>query len=451
MAPSPRYPTPSSPVDLSPLGAPLTFPFSGKTAPNRFLKAAMSERLSSWSPTDLAARGIPSAALANVYRRWGAGGWGVVLTGNVMLALDQLEAVGSSVIPRDAAPTAGDARFEGFAAVARAAKESGDGSLLVAQVSHPGRQCESRIQKDPVSASDVQLKGSVLGMTFEKPHAASAEEIRGFVDGFAHAAEYLEKAGFDGVELHGAHGYLLAQFLSETTNRRTDEYGGSLENRARLIIEIGQEIRRRTSPSFILGIKLNSVEFQEKGFQPEEAKKLCALLEENKFDFVELSGGTYEQLGFKHERESSRKREAFFLEFADMIAPALTKTKTYVTGGFKTGAAMVDALKSVDGVGLGRPACQEPRLPKDLLQGKVQSAIQQRPPDNDFALSNVVAGSQMRQLGKDHEPIDMSDEENEKAFMKDLGAWGEKMAKDSDMVHCGFVDIESVKPIPYVY
>lgn len=133
-----------------------------------------------------------------------------------------------------------------------------------------------------------------------------------------------------------------------------------------------------------------------------------------------------------------------------MIAPALTKTKTYVTGGFKTGAAMVDALKSVDGVGLARPACQEPRFPKDLLQGKVESVIQQRPPENDFALSTVIAGSQIRQLGKGHEPIDMSDEENEKAFMKDIGAWGEKMAKDSDMVHCGFVDIESAKPVPYV-
>lgn len=232
MASPPRYPTPASPVDVSPLGAPLTFPFSGKTAPNRFLKAAMSERLSSWSPTDPSARGVPSAALANAYRRWGAGGWGVVLTGNVMIALDQVECAGNPVIPRDAAPTAGDARFEGFAAVARAVKESGDGSLIVAQVSHPGRQCESRIQKDPVSASDVQLEGSVMGMTFCKPHAASADEIRGFIDGFAHAAEYLEKAGFDGVKLHGAHGYLLAQFLSETTNRRTDEYGGPLENRA---------------------------------------------------------------------------------------------------------------------------------------------------------------------------------------------------------------------------
>jgi 2,4-dienoyl-CoA reductase-like NADH-dependent reductase (Old Yellow Enzyme family) len=169
---------------------------------------------------------------------------------------------------------------------------------MVGQVSHPGRQVEARIQKNPVSASDVHLDKEVMGLKFAKPRAATSEDIARFIEGWAHAAEYLEKAGYDGIELHGAHGYLLAQFLSPSTNLRTDKYGGSLENRARLIVEIAQEIRRRTSPSFILGIKMNSVEFQEKGFQPEEAKELCSILEANKFDFIELSGGTYEALGF---------------------------------------------------------------------------------------------------------------------------------------------------------
>lgn len=132
-----------------------------------------------------------------------------------------------------------------------------------------------------------------------------------------------------------------------------------------------------------------------------------------------------------------------------MITPALKQTKTYVTGGFKTAGAMVDALKTVDGVGLARPACQEPRLPKDILEGKVKAAIKQRPDDNNFGLTNVVAGSQIRQMGKDHEPLDMSSEENEKAFMEDMGAWGDKMSKDSDMVNYGYVDIETAQSIPY--
>ena len=126
-----------------------------------------------------------------------------------------------------------------------------------------------------------------------------AQEIEDVIEGFAHAAEYLEKAGYDGIQLHCAHGYLLAQFISQTTNKRTDKYGGSLANRARVLIDIANAIRKRTNPDFILSIKLNSVEFQEDGIQPEEARELCAILEQNRFDFVELSGGTYQQLAFE--------------------------------------------------------------------------------------------------------------------------------------------------------
>ena len=173
-----------------------------------------------------------------------------------------------------------------------------------------------------------------------------------------------------------AHGYLLAQFISQTTNRRKDKYGGSIENRARILIEIAEAVRKRTKPSFSLSIKLNSVEFQDEGFQPEEAKHLCTILEDNGFDFVELSGGTYQEMAFEYKRESTRKREAFFLEWAELIALALKKTKVYVTGGFKTVGAMINALSACDGVGLARPACQEPRLPRDILSGKVKGAIE---------------------------------------------------------------------------
>lgn len=161
------------------------------------------------------------------------------------------------------------------------------------------------------------------------------------------------------------------------------------------------------------------------------------MLEQNKFDFVELSGGTYESLAFVHKRESSRKREAFFMEFADSIAPALQKTKVYVTGGFKTVGAMAHALQTVDGIGLARPVCQEPHLCKDILEGKVKGAIKQRLNEDNFGLTNVAAGTQIRQIGKDQDPIDLSQEKNEKAFMQDMGSWAEKMAKDSEHVNYG--------------
>lgn len=437
---------PSDTKDAGPLAQPLKFEFSGKTAPNRFLKAAMTERLSSWDPENKEKRGIPSEELIRVYQRWGEGGLGLILTGNLMIDFDDLEAPGNAIIPPQT-PFEGK-RFEAFKEMAKQSKAHG--SLVVGQVSHPGRQVESRLQPNPLSASDIQLEGEVMGMKFAKPHAASEDEIKEVVNGFTHAAEFLHKTGYDGIELHGAHGYLLAQFLSKTTNKRTDQYGGSLENRARIILEIAQSIRQKLPPSsgFMVGIKINSVEFQEGGFTTDEAKELCVLLEQNQFDFVELSGGTYQSLAFAHKRESTKKREAFFLEFADKITPGLQKTKTYITGGFKTIDGMVNALKTVDGVGLARPVCQEFHLTKDMLEGKVSGAVEQKVDQDNFGLTNVVAGTQMRQVGKDQEPIDMSVQENVDAFMQDMGAWGEKMGS-GDASNYGYVDIEHAKTTPY--
>lgn len=286
-----------------------------------------------------------------------------------------------------------------------------------------------------------------MGMEFAKPRAATQEDINKVIDGFAHAAEYLEKAGYDGIQLHGAHGYLLAQFLSPTTNNRTDKYGGSLENRMRIIIEIAEEVSKRVSKDFIVGIKINSVEFQDKGFSPEEAQSLCKALEQARFDYAELSGGTYESLAFAHKRESTKKRESFFLDFAEEIVKPLTKTKTYITGGFKTVGAMVKALDTVDGIGLARPVCQEFHLPKDILEGKVTGAIEQKLDQNDFGITNVAAGTQIRQVGKDQEPIDLSDQKNVDAFMNDMQTWGQKLGGDKEMNEYGYVDLsQAAKP-----
>ena len=405
----------------------------------------MTERISSWDPKKLEARGIPSKNLINVYKRWGEGQLGLILTGNIMMEYDHLEAAGNPIIPRTEAPEG--KRFEAFKELAAASKAHG--SLIVGQVSHPGRQVASNIQKHPISASDVQLEGNIMGMTFEKPRPATAEDIENVIEGFTHAAEYLHAAGYDGIELHGAHGYLLAQFLSPTTNKRTDKYGGSLANRSRIIMEIAERIHSRLPKSFIVGIKINSVEFQKGGFDPEEAKQLCASLEANHFDFVELSGGTYEELAFAHKRDSTKAREAFFLDFAETIVPDLNQTKTYITGGFKTVGAMVNALKTVDGIGLARPICQEPRLCANILSGKVKGAIKQRLDESNFGLTNVAAGSQIRMVGKDQEPFDFSKEEYVQAFFKDMGNWSEKMSKDMGQYAYGYVDIDSAKPNPY--
>lgn len=258
--------------------------------------------------------------------------------------------------------------------------------LILFKVSHPGRQRPYHLQPNPISASDVQLEGEVLGNLYGKPRPATEKDIQSVIEGFAHAAEFLDKAGFDGIQLHAAHGYLLSQFLSETTNFKTDKYGGSLVNRMRLIFEIRDAVAERVRPGFIIGVKINSVEFQPKGFQPEEASELCASLEAHKFDFVELSGGTYEnwQMNSDNKRDSTKKREAvcltsfqflrltvanvlyFFLDFAQQIVSSLSKTKSYLTGGFRSAEGMVKAPDTIDGVGLARPLCQEPFVFSDI-------------------------------------------------------------------------------------
>ncbi|KAK3370432.1 putative NADH oxidase [Podospora didyma] len=415
-----RYLSPPG-FDPSPLATPLPFHFSDRTSPNRFMKAAMTEYLATWHPTDPSQRGIPDSRLINLYSAWAAGGFGLVITGNIIIDPSHLEKEGNMIIPLSS-PFSGP-RFSGFSSLASSTKKSSSvGSLLLGQLNHPGRQTQSKYQPDPVSASDVHLDKVIFGSAaFSKPHPASLDEIAHIVESFIYAAVYLEQAGWDGVELHAAHGYLLAQFLSETTNRRTDAYGGSLVNRARIITEIAAGMKERTKKGFILGIKINSVEFQEHGFTVDDAAELCELLERNGFDFVELSGGTYEDMGLHHRRESTRAREAFFLDFAERIVPKLKDTKVIVTGGLRSAGAMVDALRTVDGVGLGRPACTEPDLPRGILEGRVEGCLKAAGLDeDDFGATAGFSALQMRLLAMGREPLDPSREEE----MKSLLSWG---------------------------
>ncbi|KAJ5812670.1 NADH oxidase [Penicillium riverlandense] len=417
-------------VDVAPLAQPLNFAFAGKQAKNRFFKAAMAENLANWDENDRTTSGIPGQDLINLYKRWGEGGWGTILTGNIQIQYHMPGSPGDMMID-PSSPLEGS-RFEGFQALAKAAKANG--SLIIGQISHVGRKTSFNLVKEAISASAMSMDtSSGPERKFPPVRAATQDDIVQLIRGFAHAAEYLDKAGFDGVELHAAHGYLLAQFLSGATNKRTDEYGGSLRNRMRLLIEIGKEIRRRTSPGFIIGAKLNSVEFQEDGVNPEEAQELCCVLQNKiRFDFVELSGGNVEGLASLSPKESTRKREAFFLDFAETIVPAMVdpstgkrKTKVVLTGGLRSAGGMVKALEVVDAIAMGRPATQEPSAPADLLSGKADSMPRPASPfDVDIKLGVVASMAQMRQICKGEQPFDLTDEEVAARFMESLNAKG---------------------------
>ncbi|CCO34614.1 hypothetical protein BN14_08718 [Rhizoctonia solani AG-1 IB] len=409
-----RYGDTVIPEDAELLGQSIKMPFSGRVAKSRFLKGATSERLASWDPKDLSKRGVPSDDLVRLYETWGKAGYGILVTGNVMVDPQQLEAPGNPVFYE---PHETPERLEQFRKMAAAGKAHG--SLMIMQVSHPGRQISVLMNPSPVGASDIQLADR-LGMSFGKPTALDKAGIRKVVDQFAYTAEAAYRTGFDGIQLHGAHGYLIAQFLSQTTNNRTDEYGGSIQNRSRFIIEMIEAIRAKVPDrKFVIGIKINSVEFQAKGFQacllPEEAAELCEQLEALEVDFVELSGGTYEEMALMRNdagaRESTLKREAFFTEFARQITPKLKKTVVYVTGGFRSASGMAEAIRdgACAGVGLGRPAGSDPSLPNDIIQQKVAGATKMRFSPDDFTLSMLATGIQMLELAQGQSIIDLSD------------------------------------------
>ncbi|KAF9630223.1 hypothetical protein BFW01_g404 [Lasiodiplodia theobromae] len=432
----------------------LNFHFSGRTMKNRLMKAAMAEQLATWDPDSAENSGIPTKELIELYRRWGQGAnnWGMIVTGNISISYESVAIPGDAIITQDA-PFSGP-RFEAFKELAAVAKANG--SLIVGQLNHPGRQQQAKYARgrEVIAPSAIQLAPKSL-MTFAKPREATQTDITSIINAFAHAAAFLAAAGFDGIELHGAHGYLIAQFLSPSTNLRTDAYGGaSLHNRMRLLLEIGAAIRARvSSPAFIVGVKLNSVEFQAGGLTPDEAGQLCRALQQAEagFDFVELSGGTLETVDdMRWEKPSTAAREAFFLEFAERIAPALgtpaeRRTRLFVTGGLRTVGGMLAALEGgCDGVGLGRPAAQEPGFASDVVEGRVQAAVRAVPPfdlGSNLGIPLVMAAVQMRQIGQGKEPFDGSDEERVAEFQRALGEWFEATAASQDsLAQHGYFD-----------
>lgn len=312
--------------------------------PNRLAKAAMTEQL--------AVDGDPTERLERLYARFRDGGAGMVLTGNVMVHRDHREH------PRN---VVADERSRGLDRLARAA-----GPCAVMQLSHPGRQALwTRAQ--PVAPSPVRLEG--VGPIFEPPRALDAGEIEELVERFADAARLADLAGFAGIEVHGAHGYLVSQFLSPRTNQRSDEWGGSLQNRARFLLAIVDRVRAKVRPAFAVMVKLNSADFQRGGFDDADAVAVAKMLE-GRIDLLEISGGSYEAPAMVGLRASTRAREAYFLEFAEELRRH-TRTPLMVTGGFRTVDAMESAVSSgaIDVVGLARPLAMEPGLPARVLAG----------------------------------------------------------------------------------
>ncbi|RMZ81696.1 hypothetical protein DV737_g2399, partial [Chaetothyriales sp. CBS 132003] len=348
-------------TDLN-IGKPLTLP-SGLTLRNRLVKAAMAENLSD--------RGwLPGEALKKVYGQWAKGGWGLVITGNVQVDSTYLGEGGDNAINHTQPQADLESRWKAWAAAAK-----GQGTAVVAQINHPGKQSPvvfgSRswfTQNISPSAIPLQLGGNIIqqiitALVFGTPREIRESEIGQVVAQFAQAAKLAETSGFDGVEIHAAHGYLLAQFLSPQSNQRSDAYGGTAAKRARVVVEIVHAIRAATSSKFTVGIKVNSVDHQAQGELDGFIEQLRLIVDAG-IDFVEISGGTYENPTMMMGKESgttpvksarTAAREAFFLDFAHAVRESFPHVPLLVTGGFRTRQGMEQALQDggCDFIGLG--------------------------------------------------------------------------------------------------
>ncbi len=330
----------------------------GVRVKNRFSKSAMTEALA--DPSD-----APTQAHQMLYKRWSDGGMALQITGNVMVDRRYLERPGNVVVEDESV-------LDALRQWADAAKSGG--SHIWMQISHPGRQCPIVVNIRPLSPSAEKLR--ILGL-FGKPKAMSQDDIEEAIGRYARTAEIARKAGFDGVQIHAAHGYLISQFLSPITNQRTDTWGGSLENRARFLRRVYEATRNAVGPDFPVAVKLNSADFQKGGFTIEESCQVAQWLEQDGIDLIELSGGTYEQMSFvngtqEKQRDSTIRREAYFLEYAREMRKAVN-VPIMVTGGFRSVSAMERAVSEdgVDFIGLARPLCVHPDGVADILEGTV--------------------------------------------------------------------------------
>ncbi|QFY09964.1 2,4-dienoyl-CoA reductase [Nonomuraea phyllanthi] len=338
------------------LFSPLSLP-GGAVLRNRIAKASMEE--------NLAAPGqIPDHRLRRLYRAWGAGGAGLLITGNVMV--DARAMTGPAGVVLDTR-----APLQPFAAWAAAARSGGAAAWM--QLNHPGRQVRADLGGVAWSPSAVPISGTG---GFARPVAMDDDDIRAVIAMFASAAARAIEAGFTGVQIHAAHGYLLSQFLSPLANRRTDRWGGPIERRARLLIEVVDAVRAAMPAGAALGVKLNTADFQRGGFEQQDALRVVRLLGEHPVDLVELSGGSAERpamhgaLDGTGIDERTRAREAYFLDLSREVVAA-SPIPIMLTGGIRTVEGAREVLRAgVAVVGVATALAQRPTLPRDWSRGR---------------------------------------------------------------------------------
>ena len=329
---------------------------------NRLVKSAMTERISNRNCE-------PTLEHERLYEDWSMTGAGLLITGNVVFDRKHMESAGNVCFDDDKMLP----KLKTWASSAKI-----NGNDVWVQISHAGRQTNRFTNTKPLAPSNVQLKK--IGL-FGKPKIMSELDIQGVIDGFIKAAKMSKDAGFTGVQIHSAHGYLLSQFLSPTTNKRTDQWGGTIENRSRLLITIIRGIRNVVGPNYPISVKLNSSDFQKGGFTEEESLEVVQMLDNEKIDLLEISGGTYEKVVFfmmnedhVDVKQSTKLREAYFIDFAKKVR-AISKIPLLITGGFRSFEFCNEVLRAgeLDLIGMARPFITNKDEISDFIKGDIPS------------------------------------------------------------------------------
>lgn len=322
---------------------PLDLP-CGITLKNRIVKSAMSDSLGDGT-------GHPTDAQNYLYRRWVNGGVGASIIGEVQVSPDYAERPGNLVLN----DTTDLGRFR---KLARAGCENGAGLWL--QLGHAGA-LSYRPTSMPKGPSALDLPGLSCA-------ALTLDEIREIPVRFAETARLARQAGFGGVQIHAAHGFLLSQFLCPLFNKRSDDYGGSIVNRMRLLLETVGAVRAAVGDGFVVAIKLNATDQLDGGLNEDDALAVIKALDQSKIDLIDISGGTYFP-GAKAASDGTG-RGPYFMDFAKR-ARKITSKPLMLTGGVKTRAQAESAIESgvIDVVGLARALVIEPALPAIWQQG----------------------------------------------------------------------------------
>ena len=370
---------------------------NGSVLKNRIAKSALSENLST-------RKHAPSSKLINVYKTWAQGNPGLLMTGNIMI---DYKAIGEprNVVVED------DRDIDLLQEWAATVKNTG--VHLWPQINHPGRQAFGKINKEVVAPSAIPVKIKGLKGMFKTPRALEEKEILQIIKRYGNTAKILKEAGFTGAQIHGAHGYLVSQFLSPLSNTRTDQWGGSLENRARFAIEVYRSIRQNVGPDYPVGIKINSADFQRGGFTEEESLEVLRLLDNEGIDLLEISGGSYEAPAMmgQAKKQSTIEREVYFLDYIKKARKTTTKP-LMLTGGFRTVELMEEALldNHLDIIGLGRPFCVYPHVAEDIFNKGLKKLEVPTPLTGIKAIDNVGGLDviwyelQIKRIGEGKEP-----------------------------------------------